>query len=146
MKDLGVLRELEVKLKLKIPLIEMPIISNSTDVLNALRVLYSKKGEVGLQESFIVFFLNQGNQLIGTYSSLNNVSIKIITGIALKCQADKIIVTTNKTHLSHSVSRKDLSLVSQLKQAFEMFEMDLMDYIIVNSIYEYTSLKVKGMV
>lgn len=68
-----------------------------------------------------------------------NVSVKEIVGEAIREKAPKIMLVHNHPSGDSRPSQMDIQFTNHLYQAAEMFEIDLLDHIIIGNL-EYTSI------
>ena len=89
-------------------------IGSANDVANFLRSIYIR-GEIELQEQFLVLFLNQANEIVGYYrhskGAINATvaDVRVILSTALKCAAVSIIVCHNHPSGNKQPSEADKS-------------------------------------
>ena len=102
-------------------------------------------GEIELRESFYVLFLNRGNIPIGYYQlSVGGIhatvaDVRIILGIALKALAVGIIVAHNHPSSETKASQADIRLTKKLKETAAMFDIAVLDSLIITK-ENYSSL------
>lgn len=105
---------------------------------------------VGLQEQFVVMFLNAGNRVLGVYrASVGGITgtvcdIRLILGIALKVAASALIVSHNHPSGTLRPSRADEDLTSKLKEAAKWMDLKLLDHLIISPTSEYYSFADEG--
>ena len=86
-----------------------------------------------------LFLLNNGNQIIKIIdvalggTNFANVSIKEIVSEALKIKAPKMILVHNHPSGNPTPSKKDIEFTDKLYNAAKMFEIDLLDHIIIGN-------------
>jgi predicted RNA methylase len=102
------------------------------------------KGEIELQEHFIVLYLNQSNNIIGYYrhskGAINATlaDVRIILGTALKCAAVSLIISHNHPSGNFTPSRGDEQLTQKLRDAASAMDIKLLDHIIVTKEGHYS--------
>src|SRR5258706_3169133 len=95
------------------------------------------KGEIELQEQFVVLYLNQPHNIIGYYrhskGAINAIvaDIRIILAAALGCIAVSMIISHNHPSGSLKSSRADDDFTGQLKEAAAIHNIKLLDHIII---------------
>lgn len=96
------------------------------------------------QEELKVILLNRANIVLGIYElskggiSGTVVDIRIILGVALKCNASSIILVHNHPSGKLEPSEPDKSITKKLQQACNILDIGLLDHIIV-SLFGYYS-------
>ncbi|MFL5763894.1 MAG: JAB domain-containing protein [Bacteroidia bacterium] len=111
-------------------------ITSSTDVAQFIRKTF-QRGEVQLQEQFIVLYLNQANEIIGYYKHSKgaiNATIadgRIVLGVALKASAVSIIISHNHPSGNINPSEADLQLTKKMKEAAKYMDINILDHVIV---------------
>ncbi len=124
-------------------------IGSAVDTANFLRTTFHK-GELQLQESIVVLYLNQSNRIIGYYrhskGSITSATadIRIILGTALKCAAVALIICHNHPSGNLSPSKADELLTQKIKEAALFMEIKLLDHIVVTN-EEYFSFAEQGL-
>jgi DNA repair protein RadC len=138
------LGEVCVTYKYHTKLVDRPKISNCKDAFNVVKEFITDE-VVGLQEQFIVLYLNNAGKLIGTYPAFKGamtattVDFKIIAVTGVKLMATKVIIAHNHPSGSMQPSTQDLMLTKRLKEALKLLEMDLIDHLILGPDNTYMS-------
>jgi DNA repair protein RadC len=118
-------------------------ITKASDVAEFLRKTY-KRGEIGLQEQFIVLYLNQGNQISGYYKhtigAINSTlaDVRIILATALKTASVSIILAHNHPSGANQPSTADKLLTEKIKQSAELMSINVLDHVIVTKDRHYS--------
>lgn len=92
---------------------------------------------IEFQEEVKILLLNRANIVLGIYemskggTSGTVVDIKIILGIALKCNASSIVITHNHPSGTLEPSEPDKSITKKLKEACRILDLNLLDHLIV---------------
>jgi hypothetical protein len=111
-------------------------LTSSKDVADFIRSCY-KRGEIELQEQFVVLFLNQANNIIGYYKhSVGGISgtvadPRIILSAALKCAAVSIIIAHNHPSGNLQPSEADKQITRKLNQAAQLMDIRLLEHLII---------------
>lgn len=105
---------------------------------------YWNDGRLELQEEFKVILLNRSNLVLGIYNlstggvSSTIVDIKLLFAVALKCNASGIILCHNHPSGNLNPSEADKQMTNKIKQASEMFDIKLLDHIIITACGYYS--------
>jgi DNA repair protein RadC len=92
---------------------------------------------IEFQEEVKIVLLNRANIVLGIYemskggTSGTVVDIKIILGIALKCNASSIVITHNHPSGTLEPSEPDKSITKKLKEACRILDLNLLDHLII---------------
>jgi DNA repair protein RadC len=92
---------------------------------------------IDVQEHFIALFLSQANKIIGYYhhstGTINStqVDIEVLTATALKVLAKAVIIAHNHPSGSLKPSEADKKVTERVKKALAMFDIALLDHMIV---------------
>ena len=92
---------------------------------------------IELQEEVKVVLLNRANIVLGIYEMSKGgvsgtvVDIKLILGIALKCNASGIIMIHNHPSGSLTPSEADKEITKKLKEGARLLDLSLLDHLIV---------------
>lgn len=92
---------------------------------------------IEFQEEVKIVLLNRANIVLGLYemskggSSGTVVDIRIILGIALKCNASSIVIAHNHPSGSLEPSEPDKSITKKLKEACKLLDLNLLDHLII---------------
>jgi DNA repair protein RadC len=92
---------------------------------------------IEIQEHFVALYLNQANKIIGYYhhstGTINStpVDIEIVSAVALKTLAKAVIISHNHPSGNLKPSEADKQLTRRLKDALKLFDIALLDHIIV---------------
>lgn len=92
-----------------------------------------------IQEHFIVLYMNQSNRIIGYYKhskgTINSalVDVEIVTAVAIKTLSKAIILSHNHPSGNLQPSEADRRLTKRMKDACALFDITILDHIIVTS-------------
>lgn len=135
--------EIEVSYKTLLPKEGRKRVLTSKDAYNILYSLWDMN-QIEYQEHFWLLLLNRANEVIGSRCMFKGgvsgtiVDIKMILGLALKCNASGIIVAHNHPSGNLSPSNEDLKLNDKLKLASKHVDIQLLDNLVV-TLNGYTS-------
>ena len=112
--------------------------TSSSETYEILKGIYDYK-TIDLFEQFYVLFLNRRNRIIafrelsrgGTFGTY--VDIRIMMLIAINCNSSSIIVSHNHPSGQLSPSGVDKKLTNRIRVACTLFDMKLLDHLIVTS-------------
>ena len=117
----------------------------------AFEIIYNSwdKNTIELQEEFKVLLLNRANIVLGVYQLSKGgvagtvVDVKLIFGVALKCNASGIILCHNHPSGNLKPSKQDIEITKKIKQCSELFEISLLDHLIISN-FGYYSFSEEG--
>lgn len=125
--------------------VERPRIRSASD---SVRIVQSMLGDLNVEE-FWVLYLNQGNFIIhkeqmgiGGISS-TAVDVRLIIRMALEKRATGMILSHNHPSGNTNPSQTDIRLTQKIKEAAQIFNIDVIDHIIVTQ-KEYFSFAEEG--
>lgn len=133
--DTLILQEIELTYK-----VTQPVVSSRLQTPAAIYdLLFSQWNQdtISLFEEFKVLYLNRSNLLLGicTHSkggiSGTVVDNRLIMATALKCAASGIILAHNHPSGRLKPSAEDIQITQKLKACCQMFDISLVDHIIV---------------
>lgn len=90
-----------------------------------------------LEEAKIIL-LNRANEILGLYElskggiSGTVVDIRIILGVALKCNASSIVLIHNHPSGNLQPSEPDIKITTKLRQACTLLDLVLLDHLIIS--------------
>jgi DNA repair protein RadC len=98
------------------------------------------------QEEVKVILLNRANIVLGIYEMSKGgisgtvIDIRIILGVALKCNASGIILVHNHPSGNTRPSEQDRKITIRLKDACQLLDLSLLDHLIIckNNFYSFT--------
>ncbi|GGG16945.1 DNA repair protein [Dokdonia pacifica] len=125
-------------------------ISNSQD---AAELLYEDwdKDSIGIQESFKVVLLNNSNKVKGVYQLSQGgitgtlVDVRILFAVILKSLSVGIILTHNHPSGKLVPSEADKQLTNKIKNASKLFDIKLLDHLILIPDGNYYSFSDNGL-
>ncbi len=130
---------------------ERPNVTTPSDVAIHIIEGYNMQ-TIGLQEQFVVMYLNNSNRVLGIYRASNGgitgtvCDIRIILSIALKVAAVSLVISHNHPSGNLKPSRADEELTGKLKEAAKLMDIKLLDHIIVHpSGTQYYSFADEGL-
>ena len=94
---------------------------------------------IEVQEHFVALFLNQANRIIGYYhhsmGTINStqVDIEVLAAAAVKILAKAVIVAHNHPSGKLIPSEADRNVTRKLKAALQLFDIHLLDHLIVTN-------------
>jgi DNA repair protein RadC len=142
----------EITLKFKTGNEQKAKISTSQDCFKVMLSFYDMD-LLELTESFIVLFLNRANNTIGWLKVSSGgiagtiVEIRLIMATAIKCAASGIILSHNHPSGNVTPSDADIKLTRKIKEAALLFDIALIDHIIMSSDSEkYYSMADEGII
>jgi DNA repair protein RadC len=112
------------------------VVSNAADSVEVFRS-YIKDEKIETQEIFAVAYLKQNNQVIGVYNhtigGMNAVivDVRLIMSAALSLGAQNMIVCHNHPSGNLRPSEADRRLTSKLREACALYDINLLDHIIL---------------
>lgn len=124
-------------------------VKTSRDAYNAVRSLYDED-TIDYVESSYVLLLNYANQIIGKKllstggTNACIVDVKVIAQISLSTNAHAIILTHNHPSGNLDASQQDINITRKVKNALDLFDIRVLDHIIVTS-DGYTSMADEGL-
>jgi DNA repair protein RadC len=124
-------------------------ISNSREAFEVLFPLFDE-GTIEYQEQFFLLLLNRANTVLGwiklSYGGTTGTVVdpKIVFAIALKANASTIMLSHNHPSSNLKPSEADIRLTKSICEAGKLFNIVLLDHIIVSSELEYYSFADEG--
>jgi DNA repair protein RadC len=112
-------------------------VSSSADVYGFLKSLIEKHLEI--QEHFIALFMNASLQIIGYYfhskgtKTSTPIDIPLFVSVAIKTLSSSVIIAHNHPSGNLSPSPEDRRLTMKLKKGLEMFDIKLIDHLVITS-------------
>lgn len=150
LNNLNNLGELDVVYKYRSKLSDRPKILNSNDSVTVLKRLFNKD-KIGMQEQFVVIYLNRSNHVIGCSNlfigGIGSMTIetRIIVSLGLKLLASGVIISHNHPSGNLEPSKEDLNITNKIKLALELLDMKLLDHIIVTPDFRFKSFVNEGL-
>jgi DNA repair protein RadC len=108
-------------------------------------------GTIGLQETFKVLLLNQGNKVKGIYQASTGgltgtlVDLRLLFAVVLKSVSTSIVITHNHPSGTNKASEADIKLTHKIKKAAELFDITVLDHIIILPNGNYFSFSENGL-
>lgn len=113
-----------------------PTIKSSQDAFNHIKEFFCPN-TIALQEQFVAAYLNRANKIIGVYV-LSRGGItgtvadpRLILSVALKVAATGIILAHNHPSGNLKPSRADEELTMKIKEGAALFDITLLDHLIL---------------
>lgn len=116
-----------------------PVIENSLKAYEEFVPFFTRE-TMGIQEQFVVMYLNNANKIIGVYKVSKGgltgtvVDPRIILGTALKVAATAIIIAHNHPSGTLKPSQADLALTRKLANAAAFVDIRVNDHIILSGV------------
>jgi len=109
------------------------------------------ENKINIQEEFSVLFLNRQNKAIGIYNVSKGgiagtvVDVELISATAIKTLAQGVIMAHNHPSGNLKPSQADIDITKKLKNALALFDIRLLDSLIITPKGEYYSLADNNM-
>ena len=142
------LAEIEVSYKPK--RVNHPIIKTSGDTYNHI-VKFFPLETISLQEKFVVGYLNTANRIIGVYEmskgGITNtiVDLRLLLAVALKTASIGIILAHNHPSGNLKPSNSDREITERVNEACKLFDIKLLDHLILSPNGSYFSFVDEGI-
>lgn len=110
---------------------------HSKAIYEAILPLWNSETIEYIEESKIIL-LNRANEILGVYESSKGgisgtvVDIRIILGVALKCNASAIVLIHNHPSGNLQPSEPDNRITRQLRKACHLLHLVLLDHLIIS--------------
>jgi DNA repair protein RadC len=117
-----------------------PQIKSSQDAYELIKPLYNED-ILQYKEIFMVLYFNRANRVLGYHihsigSDIGTVvSVKQVIGIALKVNACSLILVHNHPSGNTKPSEQDMELTKRIKEAAGLFEIQVLDHLIIGDGY-----------
>ena len=144
------LGEVDVVYRYTDTLNDRPEIKTAEDAIGIFKQLFISD-KLGLQEQFVVIYLNRCNKVIGTSNlfvggiSGTVVDMKILLSVGIKLMATGILVSHNHPSGNLQPSDADIKLTKRIMQALECLDMTLLDHLIISPEFKYLSFANEGL-
>lgn len=142
--------EIKVSYKERITSPFWPKIKSSKDVAEMLIETWDND-TIALHESFKVILLNNNNKVKGIYQLSKGgitgtaVDLRILFAVVLKTLSVAIILTHNHPSGTLKASDADKQITQKIKTAAELFDIKLLDHILIVPSGEYYSFADEGI-
>lgn len=146
----GKVNEITVGYREKRDIHEMQAITSSRDAANVIFKQWDKK-TIGLQESFKVLLLNNANKIKGICQLSTGgitgtmVDIRILFAVIIKTLTVNVILVHNHPSGKLIPSEADKQLTEKIKKAAVLFDVKVLDHLIVTPHGAYFSFADEGI-
>ena len=143
------LAEIKITYSPKLKASERQKISGSRDAERILRPLF--EDFIEHREVMYALYLNRANSVLGAFLvGVGGVAgvvadPKLIFQAALKCNASGIILAHNHPSSNRSASQADIELTNRVKHLGKLFEIQVLDHLILLSMDDYLSFADEGI-
>lgn len=142
--------EIKVSYCEKLGIIDSEPVSNSENVA---RLLFENwdKNTIGLKETFKVLLLNNANKVKGTYQASTGgitgtvVDLRLLFAVVLKTVSTSIILAHNHPSGTMKPSGADKDLTEKIKNAADLFDIKVLDHLIILPTGGYFSFADNGL-
>jgi DNA repair protein RadC len=125
-------------------------ILSSRDAFNALFPLFDIN-TIELKEEFFLLLLNKANNILGWFklssggTSGTVVDVKLVFMLALQTNASNLIFCHNHPSQNIKPSDADISLTKRLKEAGNLFDIKVLDHLIIASNGDFFAFADEGL-
>lgn len=146
----GKVNEIQISYREKVRTAKSQAIKNSDD---AAKVIYKNWdiGTIGLHESFKILLLNNSNKIKGIYQLSSGgitgtlVDIRILFAIILKTLSVGVILVHNHPSGKLLPSETDKNLTKKINKAADLFDVKVLDHLIIAPNGSYFSFSDNGL-
>ncbi len=109
------------------------------------------KDTIGLHETFKVLLFNQGNRVKGVYQASTGgltgtlVDLRLLFAVVLKSVSTAIVIAHNHPSGTNRASDADKKLTRRIKKAAELFDITVLDHLIILPNGGYFSFSENGI-
>jgi len=127
-----------------------PIVKSALDVYTEFIPFFSPD-TIALQEKFMVMYLNRASRILGVYPMSSGgmtgtvADLRLIMSVALKIAATSIIICHNHPSGNLNPSSADLAITVKIKEAASLFDIKLMDHLIISPDGKFFSFADDGL-
>lgn len=146
--ETNIIQEIELKYKSSKKRLQK-LITTPDRTYEALKQIWNPD-TISLFEEFKILYLNRSNHIIGVYhhskGGINGTvaDVRLVIGMALKCAASGIVLAHNHPSGNIQPSDSDRTLTKKILHCCELFDILLLDHIIVTS-DDYFSFRDNGL-
>ena len=142
--------EIEIYYKTAVNVGKRPIIKHPDDIFNIMYDIGEMTRNLEYKELFYALYMNQANEVLAVHkisegtTTAAPVDIKFIMQGAIMTNATQLAVCHNHPSGSTSPSRNDKRLTEKIKQAAALFDVELIDSVILSTT-NYYSFSAEGI-
>ncbi|AWX43646.1 UPF0758 protein [Flagellimonas maritima] len=142
--------EIQISYREKLGTLQSPSLSNSNEVAQLLFKNWDSN-TIGVHETFKILLLNQSNKVKGIYPlsiggiSATLVDMRILFAIVLKTLSVGIILGHNHPSGEMKASEADRQLTRRIQQGAQLFDVKILDHIILAPDGQYYSFADNGI-
>ncbi|HEA21117.1 MAG TPA: DNA repair protein [Pricia antarctica] len=109
------------------------------------------KDTIGLHETFKVLLFNQANKVKGVYQASTGgltgtlVDLRLLFAVVLKSLSTSIVIAHNHPSGTSRASDADIKLTRRVKKAAELFDITVLDHVIILPNGGYFSFSENGL-
>lgn len=124
---------------------------NSSQDASELVYEHWNKNTIEVQESFKVILLNNSNKVKGIYQlsqggiTATMIDLRILFAVVLKSLSVAIILTHNHPSGKLEASKADIQLTNKIKNAAALFDVNVLDHLIIAPNGDYYSFMDNGI-
>jgi len=127
-----------------------PIITSAQGAYDQLTAFFPAE-TICLQERFVAMYLNRANRVLGVYELSKGgmtgtvVDIRLLLSVALKIAATGIILCHNHPSGNLQPSNSDKDITAKVKEASRLFDINILDHLIIVQEGKYLSFTEEGI-
>ena len=136
--------EIEIYYKTAVNMGKRPKITHSNDVYNTMYGIGEMNRNLQYKEMFYALYLNQANEVLAVHkisegtTTAAPVDVKFIMQGAIMTNATQLAICHNHPSGSTSPSRNDKRITEKIKQAAALFDVELIDSVIITTTNYYS--------
>ena len=126
-----------------------PVVKTAFDAFLEL-IEFFPMNTISLHERFVAMYLNRSNRVLGVYELSKGgitgtvVDLRLLLSVALKVAATGIILCHNHPSGNLQPSNNDRDITNKIREACKLFDIKLLDHLIISADRKYCSMAEEG--
>jgi DNA repair protein RadC len=152
LKNISHVCDVSAKYSTKVKVKDRPLIKNETDIFNLMNQWYLNTEMFEQREIFSVVLMTRANQVLGIVNcgegASNQVTVdkQYIARLAILSNAQAVILCHNHPSGNLKPSEADIKITKEIKSALELFDIVLLDHLILTQDNGFTSFASNGLI
>ena len=144
--------DVSAKYSTKVKVKDRPLIKNELDIYNLINQWYTNNEIYEQSEIFSVVLMTRANQVLGIVNCGEGASNQVVVDkqyiarLAILSNAQAVVLCHNHPSGNIKPSEADIKITKEIKEGLKLFDIALLDHLIVTQDNGFTSFAADGLI
>jgi DNA repair protein RadC len=152
LKEVSHICDVSAKYSTKVKVKDRPLITNELDIYNLMNQWYTNTEMYEQREIFSVVLMTRANQVLGIVNCGEGASNQVVVDkqyiarLAILANAQAVVLCHNHPSGNIKPSDADIRITKEIKEGLKLFDIALLDHLILTQDNGFTSFASNGLI